>query len=287
MYQDYFLDYASYVILERAVPALEDGLKPVQRRILHALREMEDGRYHKIANVIGQTMQYHPHVDAAIGDALVNLGQKDLLIDCQGNWGDIRTGDSAAAARYIEGRLTKFALEVAFNNQTTEWQLSYDGRKREPVNLPMKFPLLLAQGVDGIAVGLSTKILSHNFIEIIKASIAILKGKTAEILPDFQNGGMVDVTNYNGGKRGGKVRVRAKIEISINKKTLIIKEIPYGITTGDLADSIIKAADKGKIKIKKVTDQTAQNVEIIIELQPNVSPDVTVDALYAFTDCEI
>ena len=287
MYQDYFLDYASYVILERAVPAIEDGMKPVQRRILHAMREMHDGRYHKVANVIGQTMQYHPHGDASIGDALVNLGQKELLIDCQGNWGDIRTGDGAAAPRYIESRLTPFALDVIFNPQTTPWGISYDGRKKEPITLPVKFPLLLAQGVEGIAVGLSTKILPHNFIELIKASIDVLKGKKTDILPDFQTGGMVDVTNYNGGKRGGKVRVRARLEISKDKKALLIKEIPYGTTTGDLIDSILKAAEKGKIKIKKVTDNTAQHVEVYIELQPGVSPDVTMDALYAFSDCEI
>ena len=287
MYEDYFLDYASYVILERAIPEIGDGMKPVQRRILHAMNEMNDGRYNKVANIIGQTMQYHPHGDAAIGDALVNLGQKDLLIDCQGNWGDTRTGDGAAAARYIEARLSKFALDVLFNPQITEWQLSYDGRKREPVTLPAKFPLLLAQGVDGIAVGLSTKILPHNFNELIKASIDVLKKKPINILPDFLTGGMVDVTNYNAGKRGGKVRVRAKIEITKDKKLLLIKDIPYGITTGDLIESILKAGEKGKIKIKKVTDNTAKDVEIAIELQPGVSPDVTVDALYAFSDCEM
>ncbi len=285
MYEDYFLDYASYVILERAVPAITDGLKPVQRRILHALREMDDGRFHKVANVIGQTMQYHPHGDAAIGDALVNLGQKDLLIDTQGNWGDIRTGDSAAASRYIEARLTKFALEVAFNAQTTEWQLSYDGRKREPVALPMKFPLLLAQGADGIAVGLSTKILPHNFIELIKASIKLLQGKKVRIYPDFQTGGSIDVTDYNGGKRGGRVKIRAKIE-KLDKQTLAVRELPYGETTTTLIESILKAAEKGKIKVKKVTDNTAAEVEILIELAPGVSPDVTIDALYAFTKCE-
>ena len=273
MYQNYFLDYASYVILERAVPHIHDGLKPVQRRILHAMKEMDDGRYHKVANIIGQTMQYHPHGDASIGDALVNLGQKELLIDCQGNWGDIRTGDGAAAPRYIEARVTPFARDIVFNNQTTEWQLSYDGRKREPVTLPVKFPLLLAQGVEGIAVGLSTKILPHNFIELIKASIDVLRGRKTNILPDFQTGGMIDVTNYNGGKRGGKVRVRARLEISKDKKCLLIKEIPYGTTTGDLVESILKAADKGKIKIKKVVDQTAKDVEVVIELQPGVSPD--------------
>jgi topoisomerase IV subunit A len=287
MYENYFLDYASYVILERAVPHMDDGLKPVQRRILHAMKEMDDGRFHKVANIIGQTMQYHPHGDAAIGDALVNLGQKDLLIDTQGNWGDIRTGDSAAAPRYIEARLTPFARDVAFNAQTTEWQLSYDGRKREPITLPMKFPLLVAQGVEGIAVGLSTKILPHNFIEIIKASIEVLRGKTTNLLPDFQTGGMMDATNYNGGKRGGKVRVRARLQIAADKKSLLVKELPFGVTVADLVESILKAAEKGKIKIKKVIDQTAKDVEIIIELQPGVSPDVTMDALYAFSDCEV
>jgi topoisomerase IV subunit A len=286
MYQNYFLDYASYVILERAVPAIEDGLKPVQRRILHAMHEQHDGRYHKVANLIGQTMQYHPHGDAAIGDAMVNMGQKDLLIDCQGNWGDYRTGDSAAAARYIEARLTKFALDVAFNGDTTVWQMSYDGRKREPVNLPMKFPLILAHGTEGIAVGLSTKILPHNFIEIIKASIANLKGRKSELIPDFPTGGLIDAANYNGGARGGKVRVRAKIK-EIDKKTLQITEIPFSVTTGDLIESIIKANDKGQIKIKKVVDKVAANIDIEIELQPGVSPDVTIDALYAFTDCEV
>ena len=286
MFQDYFLDYASYVILERAVPAIEDGLKPVQRRILYSLKEKDDGRYHKVANVIGHTMQYHPHGDAAIGGALVNLGQKDLLIDCQGNWGDNRTGDRAAAARYIEARLTKFALEIAFNNQTTEWQLSYDGRNKEPVELPMKFPLLLAQGAEGIAVGLSTKVMPHNFIELIKGSIKILQGKKVKIYPDFQNGGIVDVTNYNGGKRGGKIKVRAKINI-IDKKQLTITELPYGVTTGNLIDSILKANDKGQIKIKKVVDNTAADVEIAVELAPGMSPEVTMDALYAFTNCEV
>jgi topoisomerase IV subunit A len=287
MYQDYFLDYASYVILERAVPAIEDGLKPVQRRILHAMREMHDGRLHKVANIIGQTMQYHPHGDASIGDALVNMGQKDILIDHQGNWGDIRTGDGAAAPRYIEARLSPFALDVVFNPQTTVWGVSYDGRKREPANLPVKFPLVLAQGVDGIAVGLSTKIMPHNFIELIKASVDVLKGRKTDVMPDFQTGGMIDVTNYNGGKRGGKIRVRAKIQISPDKKFLLIKEIPYATTTGDLIESILKAAEKGKIKIKKVNDNTAKDVEVSIELQPGVSPDVTMDALYAFSDCEI
>ncbi|MBL7783824.1 MAG: DNA gyrase/topoisomerase IV subunit A [Saprospiraceae bacterium] len=286
MYQNYFLDYASYVILERAVPAVEDGLKPVQRRILHAMYEQHDGRYHKVANLIGQTMQYHPHGDAAIGDALVNMGQKDLLIDCQGNWGDYRTGDSAAAPRYIEARLTKFALDIAFNHDTTIWQMSYDGRKREPVNLPMKFPLVLAHGAEGIAVGLSTKILPHNFVEIIKASIASLKGRKSELVPDFPTGGLIDASNYNGGGRGGKVRVRARIR-EIDKKTLQITEIPFGVTTGDLIESIIKANEKGQIKIKKVIDKVAANIDIEIELQPGVSPDVTIDALYAFTDCEV
>lgn len=286
MYEDYFLDYASYVILERAVPGIIDGLKPVQRRILHAMREMHDGRYHKVANIIGQTMQYHPHGDAAIGDALVNLGQKDLLIDPQGNWGDVRTGDSAAAPRYIEARLTKFALEVAFNPQTTDWQLSYDGRKKEPIGLPMKFPMLLAQGTDGIAVGLSTKILPHNFNELIKASIKLLQGKRVKIYPDFQTGGMIDVSDYRSGKRGGRVKVRAKIE-AVDKSTLAIRELPYATTTQSLIDSILKANDKGKIKIKKVVDNTAEHVEVLVELGNGVSPDLTIDALYAFTNCEI
>lgn len=286
MYQNYFLDYASYVILERAVPAIEDGLKPVQRRILHAMYEQHDGRYHKVANLIGQTMQYHPHGDAAIGDAMVNMGQKELMIDCQGNWGDYRTGDNAAAARYIEARLTKFALDVAFNPDTTVWQMSYDGRKREPVNLPMKFPLVLAHGAEGIAVGLSTKVLPHNFIEIIKASIASLKGRKSDLIPDFPTGGLIDASNYNGGARGGKVRVRAKIK-EIDKKTLQITEIPFSVTTGDLIDSILKANDKGQIKIKRVIDKVAADIDIEIELQPGVSPDVTIDALYAFTDCEV
>ncbi|WP_100627074.1 DNA gyrase/topoisomerase IV subunit A [Algoriphagus formosus] len=286
MYKDWFLDYASYVILERAVPAIEDGLKPVQRRILHAMKEMDDGRFNKVANIIGQSMQYHPHGDASIGDAIVNLGQKDLLIETQGNWGDIRTGDSAAAARYIEARLSKFALEVVFNPQTTDWQLSYDGRKREPVTLPVKFPLLLAQGVEGIAVGLSTKILPHNFCELIEGSIEILKGNTTNVLPDFLTGGLADFSEYNGGLRGGKVKVRARIEEE-DSKTLAIKEIPFGTTTDSLIDSILKANDKGKIKIKKVVDNTAKDVEIQIHLASGVSPDVTIDALYAFTDCEV
>jgi len=285
-YKNWFLDYASYVILERAVPAIEDGLKPVQRRILHAMKEMDDGRFNKVANIIGQSMQYHPHGDASIGDALVNLGQKDLLIETQGNWGDVRTGDDAAAARYIEARLSKFALEVAFNAKTTEWALSYDGRKNEPVTLPMKFPLLLAQGADGIAVGLSTKILPHNFNELIDASIKYLRGKKFELYPDFQTGGIIDVANYNSGKRGGKVRVRAHIE-ELDKKTLVIKDVPYGVTTTQLMESITKANDQGKIKIKKVVDVTAKEVEIQIDLATGISPDITIDALYAFTDCEV
>jgi len=286
MYKDYFLDYASYVILERAVPTMNDGLKPVQRRILHALREMDDGRFHKVANAIGQTMQYHPHGDAAIGEALVNLGQKDLLIDCQGNWGDVRTGDGAAAPRYIEARLTKFALEVAFNKQTTQWQPSYDGRKFEPITLPMKFPLLLAQGVEGIAVGLSTKVMSHNFIELLDACIAHLKNEAFTIYPDFPTGGFIDINDYQDGQRGGKLRMRSKIE-STDKKTLLIKDLPYGVTTGTMIESIVKAAEKGKIKIKKITDNTAADVEIEVELMPGNSPDVTIDALYAFTMCEV
>lgn len=285
-YKNWFLDYASYVILERAVPAIEDGLKPVQRRILHAMKEMDDGRFNKVANIIGQSMQYHPHGDASIGEALVNMGQKDLLVETQGNWGDVRTGDDAAAARYIEARLSKFALEVAFNPKTTEWQLSYDGRKQEPVTLPMKFPLLLAQGADGIAVGLSTKILPHNFIELCEASIKYLKGKKFELYPDFLTGGMVDVSNYNEGKRGGKIRVRATIE-ELDKKTVVIRNVPYSVTTTSLMESIVKANDQGKIKIKKVTDATAKDVEIQVELAPGISPDITIDALYAFTDCEI
>ena len=286
MYKDWFLDYASYVILERAVPAIEDGLKPVQRRILHAMKEMDDGRFNKVANISGQSMQYHPHGDASIGDAIVNMGQKDLLIETQGNWGDVRTGDGAAAARYIEARLSKFALDVVFNPQTTDWQLSYDGRKREPVTLPVKFPLLLAQGVEGIAVGLSTKILPHNFRELIEASIELLKGNSPQVLPDFLTGGLADFSDYQEGLRGGKVKVRARIEEDANK-TLLIKEIPFGTTTDSLIDSILKANDKGKIKIKKVVDNTAKDVEIQIQLAPGVSPDVTIDALYAFTDCEV
>jgi topoisomerase IV subunit A len=285
-YKTWFLDYASYVILERAVPAIEDGLKPVQRRILHAMKEMDDGRFNKVANIIGQTMQYHPHGDMSIGDALVNLGQKDLLIETQGNWGDVRTGDDAAAPRYIEARLSKFALEVAFNAKTTNNQLSYDGRKNEPITLPMKFPLLLAQGAEGIAVGLATKILPHNFCELIEASIKYLRGKKFELLPDFLTGGIMDATNYNDGKRGGKIRVRAIIE-ELDKKTLVIKSVPFGVTTTNLMESIVKANDNGKIKIKKVTDLTAADVEITVELAAGISPDITIDALYAFTDCEV
>lgn len=285
-YKSWFLDYASYVILERAVPAIDDGLKPVQRRILHAMKEMDDGRFNKVANVIGQAMQYHPHGDASIGDALVHLGQKDLLIDTQGNWGDVRTGDDAAASRYIEARLSKFALEVAFNPKTTAWQLSYDGRKNEPVTLPMKFPLLLAQGAEGIAVGLSTKILPHNFNELIDAAIKYLRGKRFELFPDFQTGGMIDVTDYEQGKRGGRVKVRAHIE-ELDKKTLVIRSVPYGVTTKQLMESIVKANDQGKIKIKKVTDNTAAEVEVQVDLVAGISPDITIDALYKFTDCEV
>jgi topoisomerase-4 subunit A len=285
-YRTWFLDYASYVILERAVPAVEDGLKPVQRRILHAMHEMDDGRFNKVANIIGQSMQYHPHGDASIGEALVNMGQKDLLIETQGNWGDVRTGDEAAAARYIEARLSKFAMEVAFNAKITDWQLSYDGRKDEPVTLPMKFPLLLAQGAEGIAVGLATKILPHNFYELCEASIKYLRGRKMELYPDFQTAGMIDVTNYNDGKRGGKIRVRTHIE-ELDKKTLIVRDVPYGVTTSQLIDSIIRANDQGKIKIKKVTDNTAAEVEVLIDLAPGISTDITIDALYAFTDCEV
>jgi topoisomerase-4 subunit A len=285
MFETWFLDYASYVILERAVPAIEDGLKPVQRRIMHALKEMDDGRFNKVANVIGSSMQYHPHGDASIGDAIVSMGQKNLLLDTQGNWGDVRTGDGAAAPRYIEVRLSKFANDVLFNEDTTEWQMSYDGRKREPVNLPSKFPLLLAQGVEGIAVGLSTKVMPHNFIELCEASISYLKNEPFQLYPDFLTGGLVDVTNYNDGLRGGKIKVRAKIA-EIDKKTLEIQEIPFSTTTATLIDSIIKANDAGKIKIKKVEDNTAKNVSIIIHLAPNTSPDITIDALFAFTECE-
>ncbi|HEY9197264.1 MAG TPA: DNA gyrase/topoisomerase IV subunit A, partial [Mucilaginibacter sp.] len=286
LYENWFLDYASYVILDRAVPHINDGLKPVQRRILHSLKEMDDGRYNKAANVIGNTMKYHPHGDASIGDAMVQIGQKNLLIDCQGNWGDPVTGDSAAAPRYIEARLSKFALDVVFNPDTTVWQASYDGRNKEPITLPVKFPLLLAQGAEGIAVGLATKILPHNFIELIDASIAVLKGQRPNLMPDFPTGGMADASLYNEGQRGGKVRVRAKI-IERDKKTLAITEIPFTTTTGSLIDSVISANDKGKIKIKKIEDNTAKDVEIIIHLAPGISPDVTIDALYAFTDCEV
>ncbi len=287
MYEKWFLDYASYVILERAVPYVNDGLKPVQRRILHSMRELDDGRYNKVANVIGNTMKYHPHGDASIGDALVQLGQKDLLVDCQGNWGNILTGDSAAAPRYIEARLSKFALEVVFNPKTTIWKPSYDGRNREPVTLPVKFPLLLAQGVEGIAVGLASKILPHNFIELIDACIAHLKHEDFVLYPDFPTGGMVDVAKYNDGVRGGNVKIRARIEKDNSNKILKITEIPYGRTTSSLIDSIIKANDKGKIKIKKIDDNTAADVEILIHLAPGVSSDKTIDALYAFTDCEL
>ncbi|MCO5933970.1 DNA gyrase/topoisomerase IV subunit A [Mucilaginibacter sp. RB4R14] len=286
LYENWFLDYASYVILDRAVPHLNDGLKPVQRRILHSLKEMDDGRFNKAANVIGNTMKYHPHGDASIGDAMVQIGQKNLLIDCQGNWGDPITGDSAAAPRYIEARLSKFALDVVFNADTTVWQASYDGRNREPITLPVKFPLLLAQGAEGIAVGLATKILPHNFIELIDASIAALTGVRPNLLPDFPTGGMADASAYNEGQRGGKVRVRAKI-VERDKKTLTITEVPFTTTTGSLIDSVISANDKGKIKIKKIEDNTAQDVEIVIHLAPGISPDVTIDALYAFTDCEV
>ncbi|HYK76135.1 MAG TPA: DNA gyrase/topoisomerase IV subunit A [Daejeonella sp.] len=286
LYENWFLDYASYVILDRAVPHIHDGLKPVQRRILHSLKEMDDGRFNKAANVIGNTMKYHPHGDASIGDAMVQIGQKNLLIDTQGNWGDPVTGDSAAAPRYIEARLSKFALDVVFNPDTTEWQSSYDGRNQEPITLPVKFPLLLAQGADGIAVGLATKIMPHNFIELLDASIEVLKGKRPDLLPDFQMGGMADFSNYNEGQRGGKIKVRAKI-VERDKKTLAITEIPYTTTTGGLIDSVISANDKGKIKIKKIEDNTAKDVEIIIHLAPGISPDVTIDALYAFTDCEV
>jgi topoisomerase-4 subunit A len=285
MYKDWFLDYASYVILERAVPAIEDGFKPVQRRIMHAMKDLDDGRYNKVANIVGHTMQYHPHGDASIADAMVQIGQKDLLIDTQGNWGNILTGDRAAASRYIEARLSKFALDVVYNPKITEWQASYDGRRKEPINLPVMFPLLLAQGGEGIAVGLSTKILPHNFIELIDASIKHLKGKRFTIVPDFPTAGIADFSNYNDGMRGGKVRVRAKIS-QLNKNTLVITEIPYGTTTSTLIDSILKANDKGKIKIKRIEDNTAAEVEILIHLPSGLSPDKTIDALYAFTNCE-
>ena len=286
MYKNWFLDYASYVILERAVPHVGDGLKPVQRRILHAMKVIDDGRYNKVANIVGQTMQYHPHGDASIKDALVQLGQKDLLIDCQGNWGNILTGDEAAAGRYIEARLSKFALDVVFNKKTTEWMLSYDGRKEEPVTLPVKFPLLLAQGADGIAVGLASKILPHNFNELIHAAVAHLRGETFQLYPDFPTGGMIDVSRYNDGLRGGVVKVRAKIS-KIDKRTLAITEIPYTTTTESIKDSIIKANEKGKIKIRRVDDNTAEHVEIIVQVASDESSDKTIDALYAFTDCEV
>lgn len=286
MYQNWFLDYASYVILERAVPHINDGLKPVQRRILHSMKRLDDGRYNKVANIVGHTMQFHPHGDASIGDALVQLGQKDLLIDCQGNWGNILTGDSAAAPRYIEARLSKFALDVVFNPKTTEWQASYDGRNREPVTLPVKFPLLLAQGVEGIAVGLSSKILPHNFNELCDAAVSYLHGEEFHLYPDFLTGGAIDVSRYNDGERGGVVRVRAKIS-KIDNKTLCISEIPYGKTTSSLIDSILKAVEKGKIKVRKVDDNTADKVEILVHLAPGTSSDKTLDALYAFTDCEV
>ncbi len=286
MYQNWFLDYASYVILERAVPHINDGLKPVQRRILHSMKRLDDGRYNKVANIVGHTMQFHPHGDASIGDALVQLGQKDLLIDCQGNWGNILTGDGAAAPRYIEARLSKFALEVVFNPKTTEWKYSYDGRNKEPITLPVKFPLLLAQGVEGIAVGLSSKILPHNFNDLCEAAISYLKGESFKLYPDFQTGGSIDVSKYNDGERGGSVKVRAKIE-KIDNKTLSITELPYGKTTTTMIDSILRAVEKGKIKIRKVDDNTSATVEILVHLAPGVSSDKTIDALYAFTDCEV
>ncbi len=285
MYKDWFLDYASYVILERAVPAIEDGFKPVQRRILHSMKDLDDGRYNKVANIVGHTMQYHPHGDASIADAMVQIGQKDLLIDTQGNWGNVLTGDRAAASRYIEARLSKFALDVVFNPKTTEWQASYDGRRKEPINLPVKFPLLLAQGAEGIAVGLSTKVLPHNFIELVEASIKHLQGKRFTLVPDFATGGVADFTNYNDGLRGGKVRCRARIS-QLNKNTLVITEVPFGTTTSSLIDSILKANDKGKIKIKKIEDNTAADVEILVHLPSGISPDKTIDALFAFTSCE-
>ena len=286
LYEDWFLDYASYVILERAIPSIDDGLKPVQRRILYAMNVIEDGRYNKCANIIGSSMQYHPHGDASIEDALVNIGQKDLLIDTQGNWGDVRTGDKAAASRYIEARLSKFGIETLFNDKTTDWKLSYDGRKKEPINLPVKFPLLLTLGVEGIAVGLSTKIMPHNFVELIKSSISYLKGKSFKLYPDFLTGGMIDITDYNDGKRGGKIRVRSNIK-EIDKSTLAIQDIPYNTTTTSIIESIIKANEKGKIKIKKVVDNTAENIEILVYLHKNQSPSITIDALYAFTYCEV
>ena len=286
MYKEWFIDYASYVILERAVPAIEDGLKPVQRRILHSMKDLDDGRFNKVANVVGHTMQYHPHGDASISDAIVQIGQKNLLIDTQGNWGNILTGDSAAASRYIEARLSQFALDVIYSPKITNWQLSYDGRRKEPVNFPVKFPLLLAQGAEGIAVGLSTKILPHNFIELIDASVKCLKGRKFQLYPDFPTEGVVDITNYNDGKRGGRIKVRAKIS-QLNKNTLVITQIPYTTTSSSLIDSILKANDKGKIKVKKIEDNTASNVEILIHLPSGVSPDKTIDGLFAFTNCEV
>ena len=286
MYKDWFIDYASYVILERAVPSVEDGLKPVQRRILHSMKDLDDGRFNKVANIVGHTMQYHPHGDASISDAIVQIGQKDLLIETQGNWGNILTGDSAAASRYIEARLSQFALEVVYSSKITEWQLSYDGRRKEPVNLPLKFPLLLAQGAEGIAVGLSTKVLPHNFIELIDSSIKYLRGRRFDIFPDFPTGGVVDVTQYNDGKRGGRIKVRAKID-QFNKNTLVISQIPYTTTSSSLIESILKANDKGKIKVKKIEDNTSSEVEILIHLPSGVSPDKTIDALFAFTNCEV
>ena len=287
MYQDWFLDYASYVILERAVPAIEDGLKPVQRRILHAMKGVDDGKYNKVANIVGQTMQYHPHGDASIGDALVQLGQKDLLIDCQGNWGNVLTGDGAAAPRYIEARLSKFALETVFNPKTTHWMLSYDGRKKEPIHLPVKFPLLLAQGVEGIAVGLNSKILPHNFNELCYASLAYLKGEEFHLFPDFPTGGEIDVSRYNDGERGGTIRIRAKIQKADDNRTLIITEIPYGTTTSKIIETILRANQKGKIKVRKVDDYTAEEAKIVVQLAPGSSSDKAIDALYAFTDCEV
>ena len=287
MYQDWFLDYASYVILERAVPAIEDGLKPVQRRILHAMKAVDDGKYNKVANIVGQTMQYHPHGDASIGDALVQLGQKDLLIDCQGNWGNILTGDGAAAPRYIEARLSKFALETVFNPKTTHWMASYDGRKKEPVHLPVKFPLLLAQGVEGIAVGLNSKILPHNFVELCDASLAYLRGEEFTLYPDFPTGGEVDVSRYNDGERGGVIKIRSRISKADDNKTLIISQVPFGTTTSKIIDTILKAQERGKIKIRKVDDFTAEEAKIVVQLAPGASSDKTIDALYAFTDCEV
>ena len=287
MYQDWFLDYASYVILERAVPAIEDGLKPVQRRILHAMKGVDDGKYNKVANIVGQTMQYHPHGDASIGDALVQLGQKNLLIDCQGNWGNTLTGDGAAAPRYIEARLSKFALDTVFNPKTTQWMMSYDGRKKEPIHLPIKFPLLLAQGVEGIAVGLNSKILPHNFCEICDAALSYLRGEEFQLYPDFPTGGEIDVSRYNDGERGGAVRIRAKIQKSDDNRTLIITEIPFGTTTTKIIETIMRAVQKGKIKVRKVDDFTAEEARIEVQLAPGSSSDKTIDALYAFTDCEV